>query len=250
MQQTARIWFAAGLLWTAASAMAQPAMALRDSGDAAFLYAYTIKPGMRAQFERGYQAHLRWHGERRDPLPWYGWFVLDGPRVGTFMDGSFGVPLRAFDQRVDPAGDAADGMRNVTNYAEPVSISSYRLRREFSTGFPLERWQPSRQLQVLRYRLRPGMRTHFERALAAAYSRQRNAAVTSHSWYQPLSGTNANEWLLLVARSGWADYADVPAMLEDTLAGSPQLVDLAAAVDSVSSETWGYRADLSLLPQP
>lgn len=238
------------LAWLALAvpAAAEPPSA-RGSGDAAHLFGYYAKPGMRERFDAGYRRHLEWHRARRDPLVWYGWYVSDGPRAGMFIDGSFGAPFAAFDRRVDPEGDAADGAVNVTAYAEAAMRSSYRLRRELSTGFPLERWQPSPSVQVFRYRLRPGRQAGFEQALAVARERLRAApGAPTHTWYEKVVGGALPEFMLMVAREGWASYDRTAGGLEALLGDSDALAAYAEAVESIEAETWNYRSDLSLIP--
>jgi hypothetical protein len=237
-------------LLLAAPTIGADAASTRDSGDAAHLFGYRAHPGARERFDAGYRRHLQWHRTRRDPLVWYGWYVADGPRAGMFVDGTFGAPFAAFDRRVDPKGDAADAAVNVNAHADPVLRASYRVRRELSTGLPLEGWQPSPSMQVLHYRLRAGSRARFECALAAARERLRGVpAAPAHTWYEKLTGGPLPEFMLMVAREGWAEYDTEPAIgLEALLHGSSALDDLAASVESVEAETWTYRADLSLIP--
>nr|WP_295377334.1 hypothetical protein [Pseudoxanthomonas sp.] len=231
---------------------ASPAGSTRDSGDAAHLFGYWPKPGQRAAFDEGYRRHLAWHRQAGDPLVWYGWYVSDGKRAGMFVDGSFGAPFAAFDQRVDPAGDGADAGRNVTPFVEPAFRASYRLRRDLSSGFPLERWQPSPRLQVTRYMVRPDARAAFEQAVRLARAAL-PADAPAHTWYEPVSG-DAPGYLRLVARQGWRDHDRGADNLDALLARSsdPQAKVVAAALaDSVISadiETWEYRVDLSLIP--
>jgi len=241
---------------TAAPAMAQTA-SHRDSGDAAHLYGYYAKAGMQAQFDEGYRKHLGWHRAKRDPLVWYGWYVGHGDRVGMFIDGSFGAPFAAFDQRVDPAGDGADAEKNFSPYADTAFRASYRLRRELSTGFPLEQWKPSSSVQVFHYTLRAGTTGRFERAVRAAretLSRQAGAPV--HTWYELVVGGNAPGYLLMIARDGWKSYDGHDGGLESLLARSEDadrrrglLDDLAASVTEVKVETWNYSEDMSLIPK-
>ncbi|WP_242111447.1 hypothetical protein [Luteimonas aquatica] len=237
----------AGCLAMAGGARAQ---SLRDSGDAAHLFAYTLKPGMEARFDAGYRRHLAWHRDKRDPLVWYGWYVGDGARAGLFVDGSFGAPFAAFDRRVDPAGDGADAGRNVTPYADTADRASYRLRRELSTGFPLERWTPSKRVQVFHYTLRPGSRARFERAVQAArQALLADRAAPPYTWYEKVVGGAVPQYMLMVAREDWKSYDAHDGGLE-RLAATPALQDdLAASVAEASAETWSYREDLSLIPQ-
>lgn len=244
----------------AVSAMAAlpgaPAIAqtTRDSGDAAHLYGYFAKPGMQAQFDQGYRTHLRWHRAKRDPLVWYGWYVADGDRAGMFVDGSFGAPFAAFDQRVDPAGDGADAAKHFSPYAETAFRASYRLRRELSTGFPLERWKPSKSVQVSHYTLHAGTAARFEKALRGARETlSRQAGAPAHTWYELVVGGKSPGYLLMVARDGWKSYDAHDDGLDTLVAqardGRTLLDDLAASVAEVKVETWDYSEEMSLIPE-
>lgn len=235
------------LAWSAPASAQTPA-STRDSGDAAHLFAYYPKKGMEERFDEGYRTHLQWHRAKRDPLVWYGWYVYDGDRAGMFVDGSFGAPFAAFDRRVDPTGDGADADRNVAPYADTAFRASYRLRRELSTGFPLEQWKPTKRIQVFHYALHAGTRARFERALSAARaSLAARAGALAHTWYEKVTGGAAPEYMLMVARDDWRSHDGDDAALDD-LVGPDRLPDLTAAVDKVRVETWLYRQDLSLIP--
>jgi len=90
------------LLFFTAIAYAQPQENIK--GNAAFLFAYYPKEGQQSNFENGYKQHLKWHEEKNDPLPWYGWNVISGDRPGLFIDGTFGISYEALDNRVDKPG--------------------------------------------------------------------------------------------------------------------------------------------------
>lgn len=230
------------------------AQTTRDSGDAAHLYGYFAKPGMQAQFDQGYRTHLRWHRAKRDPLVWYGWYVAHGDRVGMFIDGSFGAPFAAFDQRVDPAGDGADATKHFSPYAEPAFRASYRLRRELSTGFPLEQWKPSKSVQVFHYTLHAGTAARFEKALRGARDTlSRQAGAPAHTWYELVVGGKSPGYLLMIARDGWKSYDGHVESLDTIVAQSRDaralLEDLAASVAEVKVETWDYSEEMSLIPE-
>lgn len=226
----------------------------RDSGDAAHLYGYFAKPGMQAQFDQGYRTHLRWHQAKRDPLVWYGWYVAHGDRIGMFIDGSFGAPFAAFDQRVDPAGDGADAVKHFSPYAEPAFRASYRLRRELSTGFPLEQWKPSKSVQVFHYTLHAGTAARFEKALRGAREvLSRQSGTPAYTWYELVVGGQSPGYLLMIARDGWKSYDGDGDGLDTLVAqardGRALLDDLAASVAEVKVETWDYSEKMSLIPE-
>lgn len=243
-------------LCNAMPAVAQAKASLKDSGDAAHLFAYIPRENDKARFDEGYRAHLDWHRDKRDPLVWYGWYVANGERVGMFIDGSFGAPFAAFDQRVDPKNDAADAVRTFVPFATDAFRTTYRVRREFSTGFPLEQWQPSTSVQVFHYTVRAGTQARFENVLQAVRETLGHMEhAPAHTWYELVVGGGTPGYMLMIAREGWADYGRHDGNLERLIAASGDreterrlLDDLAAAVVEVKSETWSYRKDLSYIP--
>ena len=83
------------------------------------------RDGQERNFEEGYQRHLEWHRQQKDSWTWLGWSFVLGPRLGQFMDGTFGHPAGDFDKAVDPAADAADNSRTVVPYAFFSRHSAY-----------------------------------------------------------------------------------------------------------------------------
>lgn len=203
---------------------------------AAFLFAYDVDRGKEQAFESGYAAHLGWHAEHGDPLPWYGWYVTSGPRTGLFIDGTFGVPFEAMDRRVDPAGDGADMAAKVLPFAKARAYSALELWPEVSTVRTLEDRRPTAVLDAFTVTVAPAKVAAFERALLKD-SNSRPAA-----WYRMVSGGSTGAYLALVPRQGWADLADRPR-------GPSGLLGKAAAlVESVKVESWSYRPRLSRIP--
>src|SRR5690606_30554833 len=73
------------LVWAAG------ARGLAGQAAGGMLFSYEPYAGRRASFDEGYRSHLEWHRANRDSLPWYGWDVVAGRRLGQFVDGTFGV---------------------------------------------------------------------------------------------------------------------------------------------------------------
>ncbi|KGQ18085.1 hypothetical protein LF41_1439 [Lysobacter dokdonensis DS-58] len=239
-----------------AASAAEPTTTLKDSGDAAHLFGYLPKPGMDAQFDAGYRKHLEWHRTHDDPLVWYGWYVTHGPRMGMFIDGTFGAPFAAFDNRVAPSDDGKDADRTFLPYGEPTYRAVYRVRRDLSAGTPLEQWRPTKLVQVYTYEVRLGRSERFEKIV----KRMRAALDTakhksSFTWYEGVGGTASPGYMLMVSREGWSAFDEGPGGLEGVLASvedttvRQQLLDgFAGTVDEVQAEIWSYRSDMSLIP--
>lgn len=203
---------------------------------AAFLFAYDVDRGKEQAFEVGYAAHLGWHAEHRDTLPWYGWYVSSGPRTGLFIDGTFGVPFAAMDRRVDPSGDGADMADKVLPFAKARSYTALELWPEVSTIRTLEDRKPSAVLDAFTVNVAPAKITAFESALLKQPKRRPAA------WYRMVSGGSAGAYLALVPRESWADLADRPR------GPSGLLGEAAAVVETVEVESWSYRPRLSRIP--
>jgi hypothetical protein len=203
---------------------------------AAFLFAYDVDRGKEGAFEAGYAAHLGWHAEHGDTLPWYGWYVTSGPRTGLFIDGTFGIPFAAMDQRADPAGDGADMTARVLPFAKARTYSALEFWPEVSTARTLEDRKPTAVLDAFTVTVAPAKVAAFETALRAEPGRQPIA------WYRTVSGGSAGAYLALVPRQGWTDLADLPR-------GPAGLLGKAAALtETVEVETWSYRPKLSRVP--
>lgn len=221
-----------------------------EQGEAAHFFVYRMAPGATAKFEDGYRRHLEWHRRHHDPLARFAWSIEDGERSGYFVDASLGEPFAAFDHRVAEAEDGADFRVTAAPFATPVGRPTYVLLRGPSTGTPLEAHTPTATMQVTYFQVRPGTEASFERALDAAHRvLAALSGAPAHTWYRLVSGGSGPQYLLFVARDGWAGYDRFNRSLPDLLAhDAAALRDYAAAVRSTTTETWRYRPELSVLP--
>lgn len=222
-------------------ALLSPAGA-QQVGDAAFVFAYRMKPGMESSFTEGYRRHLSWHAEHQDSLPWLGWFVVSGPGLGMFVDGTFGIRHQAFDDRVDPSGDGRDADKNVTAFGDPVYRHTYRLRRDLGTAARLETGKPAPMQLVCWVTLRPAGVEGFERRIRRLPANGRR--FLDYAVYERVVGGEQPAFLVVAQLQSWAELEDhnrnpIRALL--ALAGE----DVARA----ETEVWQYRADLSYFPK-
>jgi hypothetical protein len=188
-------------------------------------------------FEDGYRRHLEWHRRHGDPWTWHGWTVATGPRLGLFMDGTFGHSWEELDQAVSPAEDRADNEVNVSPHAE---WQWHRVLVHRFGGLAPDRLDAA-WLEMATILPAPGRRAELERAARALFDRPGD----DFAWFEVASG-GGGEGILLVARGGWRDLGrrsgplPLPRGVEPTDAG-----DLLAAAGAVDSELLRYRADLS-----
>lgn len=233
---------AAALLFAATNVQAQ-------EKTAAFLYAYSIKPGARADFDNGYKKHLDWHTGKNDRLVWYGWYVVAGDNVGMFVDGTFGASLADIDARPDLPGDGADFAATAAPHADAAWYGSYRYLPEASTADTLERREPSAVLDVYRIEIAPDAMAAFETALAKLAANGEGAGV---AWYRPALGGDLSTYLALAPRTRWQDlegYDSLRGLFLRSGGGDAKAIDNALKlVRFVKSEIWSYRADLSYFP--
>jgi hypothetical protein len=188
---------------------------------------------------QGYRRHLDWHAQRKDPSR--GWpDKVDGPNLGAFVDGAFGIRFTTFDERADPI-EMPDAARNVVAFADPIGRDVFRIRPDLSSASRLESGDAAPMQKVVRLTLRPGSQETFERALRPI-AQQRHRL--DYAMYERVSGGSQPEYVLIVQLAGWRDLAsgvDEPAQNVVQAAG--------ATLDRVEAEVWSYRPELSYVPR-
>lgn len=210
------------------------------------LFSYEPHAGERASFEEGYRSHLEWHREKRDSLPWYGWDVLAGARLGQFVDGTFGIRFEALDRRVDPGGDAAHASQSYADHAIATGRWAVRLRPELSTATPLEDRAPAPLVQVVTYTLPLGYQARFEAVLRQVRERAPETGLVPYTVYESVVGGSDAELTVMVWRNGFAGFEradrDPAVAIRRMVSG-----ELGTALRA-ESELWRLREDLTLLP--
>ena len=206
----------------------------------------------------GYKQHLEWHKQKNDQLPWYAWNVQTGSRLGLFIDGTFGISFNAFDNRVDSAEDRADFAKTTAPYADIVFRKVYKLRKELSSVFLLENWKPTSSIEVFDITVSPGTQNEFEEIFLELnkvnVNKQNKPNITL---YQLISGDEHSGYLLLIPRNNFSYYDNdqgiisIKDLIETYIPNkTPELLEnLTKSVKRQTSETWGYRKDLSYFPE-
>ncbi|QNA84258.1 hypothetical protein G4G27_09865 [Sphingomonas sp. So64.6b] len=203
------------------------------------LFSYTLTN--RAAFEAGYRKHLGWHADRHDRLVWYAWYVTEGDRRGSFIDGTFGTTPAELDARPDPEGDAADFRASAGPFAQASGITSWSLWPQPTTATPLELRHPGDRLIAFFVTVKAGQVDTFE---AAANRLAKTArGIGQVSWYRSGNADTARDYMLLF--HGASDGA-LPILLRSAYHADPDTV--VDQIDTVRAESWRYVPRLSLIP--
>ena len=166
--------------------------AQQSPGQFARLVVLKPKPGHLSEFTAGYQRHLIWHKNNKDPWTWRGWTFVLGERVGQFMDGTFGHAITNFDQAINPAADSEDNNLNVTPHADFVSHSIYERLETASAGALLPDASPFMALST--YTVVPGQESSFESAIANLAKLRTDQRL---SWYKLRIGGQLSQYVLM-----------------------------------------------------
>ena len=219
-----------------------------------FIFGYKVKEGMNKLFEDGYKRHLNWHKDKNDKLVWYGWYVATGNRTGFFIDGSFGSPLKSFDERVDIAGDVADFEITTAPFVNALFRNILICKENLSTAIPLEEQKPSKLIQVITYNLNNGKHYIFENIFKEIIKKVDTQKV-KFTLYVTIDGSESPQYVLMIPRNGYADYnlnysiEKIIAENFDESKSSTLLKSISECVKNSYSETWAYRANLSYFPE-
>ena len=101
--------------------LAVPGAAQQEAGTLAQEYWMKVKPGMGAEFEKGYRAHNEWH-RNNDAWPWETWQILVGENVGSYVIRTGGHDWADFDANAQTLADGGnDFANNVIGSVESIN---------------------------------------------------------------------------------------------------------------------------------
>lgn len=185
-------------------------------------------PGKDAEFAAGYERHIQWHKNNKDPWTWYGWTVVLGPRLGYFMDGTFGHKAQDFDNAIKPAEDVADNNLNVAPHADFTSHGIYERLDRLGKGRILP--DTSAFLILNSYQVAAGEESRFEHSIAGLEE-------SGFTVYRLRAGGNESRYLLFRAGDHFSDAATIKGVKFER-----------GVVESMTSEVFRYRPSMSHVP--
>jgi len=237
------------------SALSLPVLAQEKPGVVARIGIFKPKPGMVQQFEQGRKKHFEFHRKSNDTWAWFTWEVLTGEHAGNYVTGTFGHQWKDFDawERLD-AADTADANANMGPYLEQDLTKYYEMIPEASR--PPTGNTPSPMSQVTHFYVKVSGVGAFVDALKEAKTALDKVNWPTHSfWYSLASGGEGPEYVLVTARSSWADLQSPEKTLAQALSDVYGPQKATAILDAVRSNTRytyseliKYRPDLSYVP--
>lgn len=232
-----------------------PALA-QKSPDVATITVWKTKAGAGAAFAEGRKRHMELHRQQKDAWGWFTWEIVNGPREGQFLTGSFGHLWKDFDGR--EAFDALDAPDVAKNLAPHVAgtESSYWAHMAEASRPPAVDAGPSAFSQLTHYYVHPADVPRFEDALKEVKAALDKIGWPVRSgWYRLISGGSGPHYVLSTARANWAAFAPLEKSLLEGLTEAvgarraTELLDtVRASTDHVETEILAYRAELSYVP--
>ncbi len=238
-------------------ALAWPVNAQDEPGTIGRGFTVQVKVGHNAQFEEGVKQHMAWHGQQGDPWRWNTFVIQSGERLGQYFVGSGGHHWADFDALpVDEAADGADWVANIGDHIEWEGSDFSRFMPNASR--PPADPEPMPLAEVLTYRIKQGHGPAFRHVLRRfTEAAEEIDWPNRYVWLQGLTGGPAGTYILILPLANWAALAprsgvkSLREVMDDVLGvteADSLRETLNAAVDSIQSEVWQYRPDLSYIP--
>jgi len=216
---------------------------------------FVPKPGAAQQFEQARKKHFEFHRKSNDQWAWFTWQVVTGEHTGTYITGTFGHHWKDFDayEKLDKA-DTADADATMGPFVQSEFPRYFAYIPEASR--PPEGKEPTPFSQVTHFYLKPSGVPGFLAAIKEAkLALDKVEWPIRSSWYQLVSGGEGPQFVLVTARSSWADFEPGAKTLDQALAemyGPQKATTLMDAVRDNTrytfSELLRYRPDLSYIP--
>ena len=236
--------------------LAVPAGAQDSQGTVTRYYLTTVKAGHDLKWEQAFKAHVDWHRQQNDTWAWDTYMLVTGERLGQYITISGDHAWADFDApSVSEQKDAADVISKLGPHVESLSSGFWTERTELSR--PPEDPLPSPLIQIVKYRIKPGKNPVFVRAVELfGEANDKTNWTGRYFWFVEYgAGAAARTFWRIVAKPNWASMQPVLASSFQAMAktygdeGLQSWIDsFGESVESVKSELWQHRPDLSYVP--
>jgi len=215
------------------------------------------KNGMVKEYEEGRKQKAAWHKQQHDAQPLLVWQVLTGMDTGSYIVGRVDQHWADFDKPSIPDhADLEEYQKSVAGYVESMVARYYEYLPKVSNP-DAENTTPKFD-EIITFHLRYGKRADFMSAVGAIHLAGVKTNWPSHyEWFALVAGGDAEEVVLAIPHSSWADFADKPdvkpfrEMLRDAFGQVEEdsVMDrINRSVESETSEIIQFRPDLSYMP--
>ncbi len=202
------------------------------------------KEGLQQEFENGYKHHLLWHLENKDTWSWYGWYVISGYRYGYFIDATFGHSWKELDNPVNPSADFADIKLHSLPFGEVKHLYTLNFQPHISTAT-----QPDLKAKLLRCLHltcnNPGEAEKvFEKLHKTLEEKLKDQKIFIFKF---ADGADVLNYQILLPVNSFEEFGKTD-IVENTIDSIENDMNI-FPFNSMTSETWLYRSDMSLFPE-
>lgn len=242
------------LLLAVVSLVSALSVAAQTPGPVAKIYYVKVKPGMEAQFEEAYKAHIEWHRSQNDTWVWDAWQFESGTRFGQYAVVTPGHSWADFDARGEmDAADNADAQKRLLPLMESLEVSYSRIVPEISqTPGGMEKVAVA---EVVDFHIRPGKEFDFLGVIRKVNEAMKGEEGGPSFWTRSLTGPGTvftaisthPDWASLEPR-GKPPIAVLPGKI-GALETAALVKTFSESVESTETSLVRYREDLSYSPK-
>lgn len=230
-----------------------PVPAQPDEGTIARIVSWRAKPGMKDEMEKGIKKHMDWHRQHHDAWAWLTWETVTGENTGRYGGGTFDHHWADFDNPSVPEDeDQADADATVFPYIEDAQVRYYaylpEVSRKNDSGAAMN--------GIITFQVRAGKDRQFNHLIKKFHEAiGKTEWPVLYSWYALVNGGRAGEYVLVLPRDKWADFAPLETpfaqMLEEAYgrAEADSILDAwGEVIEGSVNEIIANRPDLSYVP--
>ena len=232
-----------------------PSPAQAAEGTIARIATWDAKPGMKEEMEKGIKKHMEWHRKQNDSWDWFTWETVTGENTGRYGGGTFDHQWADFDTpSVPEEEDRADADATVFPYIENTEIRFYSLIRDVSR--PDEGGDGVAMNSVITFQVRAGRDRQFNHLIKKFHEAiGKTEWPVRYSWFALVNGGRGGQYVLVLPRGKWADFAPLETPFEQMLEEAYGRVEADSileawgkVIEESVSEIVSSRPDLSYVP--